>query len=44
MIIVQVSADRPGSQGYEKVSTEEPSEDLLSYEAGDTEVVSDEFS
>lgn len=39
-----MSEERLISQGYEKVSTEEPSEGLVSCEADETELVSDELA
>jgi len=42
--VVQGSSELPNSEGYEKVPTDEPSDRLISYEADDTEILSDRVS
>jgi hypothetical protein len=44
VFVVQVSSERPVSQGYERVSTEEPQDGFMSCEADNTESVRDEVS
>ena len=42
--VVQGSSRLPSSEGYEKVPTDEPSDRLVSYEADDTDILSDRVS
>jgi hypothetical protein len=42
--VVQVSSELPSSEGYEKVPTDEPSDRLVSCEADDIEILSDQVS
>jgi hypothetical protein len=44
IFVVQVSSVLPSCEGYEKVPTDDPSEHLVSYEADDTEILSDRVS